>query len=256
MADGRFPLHWQMNRQERLAILWILERIRPHLALEVGTYRGGSLQVISEYSDRVISLDIDPRVPVSLEGQFPNVEFVVGNSTRTLPDLISRLNESGETPDFVLIDGDHSTEGVKRDVNALLELVPRTEMVVLMHDSFNPNCRRGMMEVEWERSPYVHEVNIDFMPGGYSSEAYDTAEAGSMWAGLGCAILKPERRRSVLSVQASRQELFEAVEAISIHGRPAPLPPRPSLFQRIARLRHTASRIKRRALGQPLPDGS
>ncbi len=35
----------------------------------------------------------------------------------------------------------------------------------MMHDSFNPECRRGMQEADWEKSPYVKWVDFDFVPG-------------------------------------------------------------------------------------------
>jgi hypothetical protein len=50
-------LEWQMTNCERFALASLLERLEPELSLEIGSYRGGSLQVLSRYSKKVISLE-------------------------------------------------------------------------------------------------------------------------------------------------------------------------------------------------------
>jgi hypothetical protein len=251
MNDARFQLDWQMNRCERLAIIWILEQIRPNLSLEVGTYKGGSLQVLAKYSRKVISIDSDPEIPSKL-ARFGNVEFLTGNSVEVLPRLIASLNESGETPEFILIDADHSTEGIKRDIRALLSLKPRRDIAILLHDSFNPDCRRGMTESNWMSSPYVHFVEIDFVPGSFNARSYDTAAAGSMWSGLAFALMKPGPRTGGLLVQESQKELYEAVKAISIHKADRGPSVPPVVCRIYLRSRIFAGRLKRRLLGQPI----
>jgi Methyltransferase domain len=220
MLDPRFPLHWQMSRPERLAIVAVLEQIKPRVSIEIGTYEGGSLQVISAYSEKVFSLDLDPAVGTRLAGRFSNVEFLSGDSKIVLPDLVSRLNASGETPEFVLIDGSHYTEGVRSDIESLLRLKPARDVVILMHDSFNPNCRKAMREAAWADCPYVHEVELDLIPGNFSAEQFDTAELGSMWSGLGCAIMSPTPRTGPLVVREWQREVFDAVLPISRHAAP------------------------------------
>ena len=87
-------------------------------------------------------------IPVS------NVEFVTGPSAQTLPALIERLQESGEPVEFVLIDADHTAAGVRGDVESVLRYRPtKRPLYVVMHDSFNPECRRGMKEAPWETNP-------------------------------------------------------------------------------------------------------
>ena len=44
--------------------------------------------------------------------------------------------------DLAIIDADHSKNAVFNDVTGIL---PHSE-VILMHDSFNPECRKGMLE--------------------------------------------------------------------------------------------------------------
>ena len=59
-----FDLHWQMTNCERFALSGLLKRLQPKLSLEIGTYMGGSLQVLARFSQAVISVDIDPGVAI------------------------------------------------------------------------------------------------------------------------------------------------------------------------------------------------
>lgn len=62
LQEQTYDLHWQMGRCERLVMERLLSTIRPKLAIEIGTYLGGSLQVIAKNSERVISLDMDDSI--------------------------------------------------------------------------------------------------------------------------------------------------------------------------------------------------
>ena len=213
-----WPLHWQMSPGERCALQVVLQRRRPALSIEVGTYRGGSLQVICEHSHEVISLDIDPAVPASLTGLFKNAEYRVGDSQTVLPELVEELNRAGRAVGFVLIDGDHSAGGVRRDIEAILRLDVRERLVILMHDSFNPECRRGMRSVNWAANPHVHMVELDFTVGSFHANATDTAVARSMWGGFGCAVLEPAPRVESLVIGERQRGLFDAVYPRSVHA--------------------------------------
>jgi hypothetical protein len=137
-----------------------------------------------------------------------------------VPALVAKLNKSDKLVDFVLIDGDHSAEGVKRDIQAILGLRVQKRIVILMHDSFNPDCRRGMLEADWARNPHVHFVEIDFSAGNFHSPAVDTAQERSMWGGFACAVLEPTLRDTPLVVGQRQRKKFEAIQAISIHTPP------------------------------------
>ena len=100
--------YWMMSPAEQIAMVYLLEHLRPKVAIEIGTRFGGSLQVLSRFCERVYSLDIDPEVPQRLQGRFSNVEFLIGPSDETLPRLLDRLQGEGAEVSFVLVDGDHS----------------------------------------------------------------------------------------------------------------------------------------------------
>jgi hypothetical protein len=237
--DASFDLHWQMTNCERFALQGLLQRLSPSVSIEIGTYQGGSLQVISRYSDKVISIDIDPEVGKRLDGKFPNVEYRSGDSAELLPGLVEQLNHDGTPVGFILVDGDHSSAGVRRDINYLLALKPIQRIVIIMHDSFNPTCREGMRTASWEKSPYVSWVELDFIPGIYHREAHDTAPARSMWGGFACAVLEPVKRTGALVIKESQRGLFDSTYAHSVHAEEHTLS---------QRLKIAARRIKRRLL--------
>jgi hypothetical protein len=222
LDNMRWDCHWQMSVAERCILQVVLGRLKPRLSVEIGTYKGGSLQVISEFSDNVIAVDVDKSVEMNLGGKFPNVEFCIGDSASVVPALVAKLNKYENLVDFVLIDGDHSAEGVKRDIEAVLGLHVEKRIVILMHDSFNPDCRRGMLEADWARNPHVHFVEIDFSAGNFHLPPVDTAQERSMWGGFACAVLDPTFRDTPLIIGERQRSKFEAIRAISIHAPSSP----------------------------------
>lgn len=222
------PLHWQMTRWEKYGFASILEAARPRVALEIGTYQGGSLQVIARHAEKVYSVDIDPTIEGRLGDRFPGVAFSAGDSRAILPPLLEGIAARGEELGFVLIDGDHSAEGVRSDINAVLRYKPVRPVYVVFHDSFHPPCREGILAADWSACPHVHLVEIDFVPGVYHLEAFDTAGPRSMYGGLALAVLKPEPREGSLTIHQSQRGLFETVYAASCHAPP----PRRSLLGR------------------------
>jgi glycosyltransferase involved in cell wall biosynthesis len=197
---------WQMEDSERTALTAVLTRHRPKCSIEIGTFRGGSLSLISQHSGRVYSLDIDPAVAQSLK-HLSNVTFVTGDSGTALPKLLDRLSAQGIPVDFMLLDGDHSTEGVRRDLKAILAYRPAAPMFLLMHDSFNPDCRRGMIESDWNACRYCHWVDLDFVPG--RRVEHGGLGTGEMWGGLGAAYFHPEPRQGDLKLIQSAQQMFQ-----------------------------------------------
>lgn len=206
-----------MASGDRAAFSRAISVRKPALALEIGTYQGGSLQVLSQYAGQVISLDIDPQVPGRLAGMFPNVEFITGDSDGVLPLLIEKLNSERRSVGFVLIDGDHTRDGVRRDIQHVLKLHVKEPLAIMMHDSFNPAVRAGVLDVDWSSHPHVHELELDFSCGVFFEKPFDTASARTMWGGLACALLLPERREGPLEVSQSQSLAFRLLLRESIH---------------------------------------
>jgi len=186
----------------------ILARLKPRCAIEVGTYRGGSLSLISQYAESVFSIDIDPSVPERFS-KFDNVSFLTGPSELVLPALLRELDQASMPVEFILIDGDQSAAGVRRDIESLLDYTPLRPLIVLLHDGFNPECRRGMMDANWGRSNYVQFVDVDFIPGRIIE--HGGKGDGEMWGGLAMAYFLPVARSGELLVSASAHRTFEAM---------------------------------------------
>jgi glycosyltransferase involved in cell wall biosynthesis len=204
LCDG----NWQMNDSERMALTGLLARHKPNCSIEVGTYLGGSLSLMSQFSNMVFSVDIDPEVPQKF-AYFENVSFLTGNSSVLLPHLFEELDRSGIAVDFVLIDADHTAEGIRRDIQSVLRYVPRKPMFIMLHDSFNPECRRGMLAANWESSPYCHWVDLDFIPGRIIE--HGGGGNGELWGGLATAYFDPAQRSGPLTVQTSADNMFQAL---------------------------------------------
>ena len=202
--------NWQMHDSERLALTAILARHRPEICIEVGTYQGGSLSLISQYARTVFSIDIDPSIPEKFS-HFKNVSFLTGPSSFILPALLSEMDRVQIGPDFILIDGDHSRGGVKTDIESVLRYRPIRPFFLVMHDSVNPGCRAGMMEAPWRESRFCQWVDLDFVPGRLVE--HQGPSHGEMWGGLAAAYFTPEPRTQDLTVRCSAALLVAALQA-------------------------------------------
>ncbi|HMO35829.1 MAG TPA: class I SAM-dependent methyltransferase [Gemmatales bacterium] len=221
-------IEWQMESSEQLALLVLAQHLKPVCSVEVGSRYGGSMQILSRYSQRVISCDIDPTCQARLGHQYSNVEFITGDSKTTLPGLWQRLQADAVPVGLLLIDGDHTAAGVQADIHSLLNYVPVCTLYVILHDSFNPAVRRGIRSARWAENPHVHSVEVDFIPGVLHRGGEADRE---MWGGFSLAILHPRKRTGHLEVSARKDELFQAVLRRSAHW---PFDP-PTLLKRARR---------------------
>jgi methyltransferase family protein len=200
--------NWMMSCSEKVALIFLLEHLRPKVAIEIGTRDGGSLQVLARFCDRVYSIDTDPDVPRRLEGKFSNVEYLVGRSAQILPPLLDRLQRDGAELGFALVDGDHSAEGVREDLDNLLRFRPIVPFYVVMHDSFNPQCRIGLTRANWSANRYVHAVELDFVAGIVH---YAPAYRDELWGGLALGILLPFEREGRFEITGSAEQTYKAI---------------------------------------------
>lgn len=205
--DGRS----QMSFGERAAILGVLGELRPGLAVEIGTAEGGSLARIAALSAEVHSIDLT-HAPLG-EAPAPNVVLHTGPSAEVLPLLLSSFAEAGRTLDFALVDGDHSFEGVGRDLRLLLDSPVTRRSVILVHDTMNPEIRAGIEAVELEIQPTVVYVELDFVPGYVYAEG---GCRGAAWGGLGLVLTDEHRAPGYASSvrQGRYVEAFAALDGL------------------------------------------
>jgi hypothetical protein len=197
-----------MSFGERAAIEGILAQCQPELAIELGTAQGGSLERIAAHSEEVHTFDlVDPPLD---RRDFPNVHFHVGDSHELLPELLTALAESRRNVEFVLVDGDHSADGVKQDVEHLLASPALARTVILLHDTMNETVREGIERVPFEAWPKVAYVELDFVAG------YMFREPGllhELWGGLGLVVVDAARK-AYFSGAVRQDRYFEAFELI------------------------------------------
>lgn len=168
---------WQMSLGERAAVEGVLSQLKPAVAIEVGTAQGACLARIAAHSHHVHSFDLEPpSVPVA-----DNVTIHVGDSHQLLASVLAEVAERGETVEFALLDGDHSAEGVSRDVGDLLDSRAVDRTVLLIHDSANEEVRLGLDSIRFTDWPRVTHVELDWVPG----QLFKQPEArNQLWGGL------------------------------------------------------------------------
>ena len=203
---------WLMDHAERAGIIMLLELIRPKVIIEIGARFAGSTLLFSRAADKVYVIDIDPALKTRCE-PLRNVEVRIGDSRRLAGELASELRDRGESWDLALVDGDHSAAGVRADLDALLADRPLGPCWISMHDSFNPECRQGILAANWQK-PWVHAVEIDFTIGNLMSSPHVFRR---MWGGISLAELRPEDRTGPLEVKQTAKLTFDACLAESYH---------------------------------------
>lgn len=180
---------WQMSMAEGSALVALLRHFKPRTSIEIGTAEGGSLGIIANHSEKVYSVDINPDCAANLSPLFPNTEFLTGNSADLLPPLFSRDNNI----DFVLVDGDHTYAGAKKDIEIVLRHTAGRNCCIVMHDSFNPAVRRAILDINWESFPHVSYLDLDFVPGFMNSVS---GCEETLWGGLSLCLISEKPRET------------------------------------------------------------
>jgi hypothetical protein len=171
------------------------------------------------------------------------VEFHTGDSSVQVPETLATFTQEGREVDFALVDGDHSSEGVRRDAEALLAADCCRNTVIVFHDAANDDVRAGLDAVGFAEHPKVALAMLDFVPGFLVEHG---PYRGHIWNGLGLVILgedvddvivEPNRFDASAIARLARDSLFPAEPAAAPEpGEPA-APPAPSPAPQRGRLR-------------------
>jgi hypothetical protein len=205
---------WPMMPSERAALLGVLAALRPSLSVEIGTYRGGSLDSISAYSDAVHAFDLRRHEDVTPE-RFPDVTFHIGDSHELLPRVLEQLAAAGTNVDFALVDGDHSATGVRQDVEDLLSSPCAARTVVLLHDTLNERVRAGLEQVDYAAFGTVSFVDLDFVAGRVMRHG---PQADELWYGLGLVVTGWDFERDEWPEAYGAPEVYDAFAATRAAG--------------------------------------
>lgn len=194
---------WFMEPAERLALFCMLDHLRPEVAIEIGTQRGGSLQALVRFCKTVYAIDVDPACKtLGTLGGTATVIYKTGPSAEMLPRVLVELKAKAADLGFILIDGDHSADGVRRDIENAIAWVPRRSTYIVLHDAMNPSVRAGIRAADWGRSPHVHQVEVDFVPG-------ILVEDNATWGGFALAVMRAMPRAGTLTVSARYQGMYD-----------------------------------------------
>lgn len=177
---------WQMTLGERSAIHGVLSAVMPALAIEIGTAEGACLRWIAMHAGEVHSFDL---VKPAIGDLGDHVHLHTGDSHVLLPRMLERFAAEGRNVDFVLVDGDHSPEGVRLDIEMLLGSPAIANTVIVTHDVGNERVRAGLDAVAYGAHPKVEHVDLDFVPGYLGRDLFP----GELWGGLGLIVVAADR---------------------------------------------------------------
>jgi peptidoglycan/LPS O-acetylase OafA/YrhL len=184
------PNPWQMTLGERAAMEGLLARLKPALAIEIGTAEGGSTRCLARHCTEIHSFDLVH--PPGLTEELPMVTTHTGDSHALLPAFLEQLAAAGRRVDFVLVDGDHSADGARRDVEDLLASPAVEGAAMVLHDTANDEVRAGLIAAGIHEHPSVAYLDLDFVAGHLSAPGQPFE--GQLWGGLGLVIADPAAR--------------------------------------------------------------
>lgn len=157
-------LCFQMSYAERMALIHLVDKLpSKKVCIEIGTFYGGSLDILSKRFEKVYSVDLNHNYVD--KSRYNNVVWITGDSIDTLPNLIEQLNNNGEELSFILIDGNHEYDYVLRDINNVLKYIPKNDLAILIHDSWYTPSRKAMIDSNLVHNSYVHYIETDFCIG-------------------------------------------------------------------------------------------
>ena len=159
---------WLMSSREKLGLIGLLHCLKPKKVLELGYHRGGATKWLSEFSEHVISVDVNEFV-----SNAPDLYLNVEAWNCTTLEAASRIKKNKLFFDLVIIDADHSRKAVSADINGVIS----HSDIILMHDSFNPDCRKGMIDAL--KNQKSHAYYLDFIPS--------ISKNDGLWGGLSIA---------------------------------------------------------------------
>lgn len=157
-----------MSSREKLGLIGLLYCLKPEKIIEFGFHRGGTTHWLAQFANEIVTVDVNEFVANASE-KYPNVEAWNCSTDQAL----KKIREKKLTFDLAIVDADHSREAVCKDISGLVKHAD----VILMHDSFNPQCRKGMQDALQNQKS--HAFYLDFIPSVLKHDG--------LWGGLGIA---------------------------------------------------------------------
>jgi predicted O-methyltransferase YrrM len=159
---------WLMSPSERLALVGLLAVLKPRTTLEIGHRLGGCTRWLGKFSDHVWTVDIDPHV-VESSKRFANVTAM----HMTSAEAMKQFKNDRKHFEFAVIDGDHAADVACSDLQHAMALCD----TIVLHDSANPECRRGYKKALEGKSVVA---DLDWVDGRLQPDG--------VWGGLGIVL--------------------------------------------------------------------
>jgi len=151
-----------MTRSERLMLFTLAFSLRPKRYLEIGTLQGGSALIVCsaldalESNGRMYLVDPNPKIaPEHWDKLKHRAKLYQGYS----PEILQIVANEAGSFDFILIDGDHSYQGVMRDIEGVLPYA-EPDSYIVFHDGFCEEVRRAIDDFIARHSERVVDLGL------------------------------------------------------------------------------------------------
>jgi len=175
--------HAWMTRAERLLLYTLTFTLRPRIYLEIGILNGGSALIVCTAMDtlnlsgKIIGIDPESQIDVKTLHKLEHRTIIFKAHS---PDILPKARDvAGQPFDLVLIDGDHSFEGVLRDGQGVLPHC-RSGAFILFHDCFFTDVKKGIDDFVLSNPRRL----IDLGPLTREKTVQETPEGQINWGGL------------------------------------------------------------------------
>ena len=105
-----------------------------------------------------------------------------------------------------------SKNGIKNDLEAILTHKFNNPLTIIVHDSFNPQCRKGIKSIDYKRFKNIKHIDLDYITGCFSPNK----DFKEMWGGFAMIQLDPTNTNPV-SIMGSQEQLFKRAYLSSMH---------------------------------------
>jgi len=155
---------FELPTTEHVYLGCLVEYLKPATLFEIGTNRGRTTRLLAERSGpqaRVYTLELPPQRMLDARC-FPEARpELIGEKFRHQPIASKIVQLYGDSRtfdfspydgaiDFAFIDGDHTYEGVKRDTENVLRMVPPGGVIIW--DDYHPESSIGVTQ-------YLHQLS-------------------------------------------------------------------------------------------------
>lgn len=153
----------QKEKEWKDLLLYILNNdIKTDNALEIGRYNGGTTHSLCQLFDNVVSIDIERQPNIDfLEEVNQNLTIITADSKDI--KTVELIKSFDKKFDLIFIDGDHSYEGVKKDLELYNKFLSPTGVILfhdIIHSEWHTNMNCGVPELwdELKNKYNTHEI--------------------------------------------------------------------------------------------------